>query len=483
MAAENGGGKVMGEKTTKTEVLNQGVLLQMIRELEQEAELHSICILEEGKTVFEGAWEPFSLEVPQMMHSLSKTGTSLCVGMAVSEGKLSLTDSMLDYLQDDLPETYDPALKKITVYDLLTMQAGSRFCANNVWFTHLKKDWESTWLKEKRNADEIGNGFHYDSGCSYTLSRMVTKVMGKTCLELLQERVFSKMGLPEVHWLSSPEGYSTGGWGMYLTAPWIAALGELIRNNGVWSGEQLVPAAWIREMVKPRVSIPEAAGHAIDSYGYQIKTGEKLFAAEGAFGQMMIVFRDLPVVIGVTSGTASEKIADICQRYILEAAAVPASTEEEKAACRKKAADLHLPLPEGGAFPEELYWKLKGKKVFLDRNPRDVRWVEFDKLDDKTLQITANIGGEKKELAAGWKTWIRNDLYPQDFTKRYHCAAYAYANGKLEVAVSLINTSYREVYTLDFMEKTASWKPNVTYLDNNDCSPRIFAMKMQEDEQ
>ncbi|WP_461879544.1 serine hydrolase domain-containing protein [Fusicatenibacter sp.] len=226
----------MERKKAGEEMLNAGILLEMIKELEQEAELHSICVLEEGKTVFEGAWAPYSLRVPQMMHSLSKTGTSLCVGMAVSEGKLFLDDYMLDYLRDELPVTYDTTLEKITIRDLLTMQAGSTFCANNVWFTRLTKDWETTWLGQKRNADEIGNGFHYDSGCSYTLSVIVSKVMGKTCLELLKERVFSKMDLPEINWLSSPEGYNTGGWGMYLTAPWIAALGWLIKQNGMWNG-------------------------------------------------------------------------------------------------------------------------------------------------------------------------------------------------------------------------------------------------------
>ena len=48
----------MERKKAGEEMLNAGILLRMIKELEQEAELHSICVLEEGKTVFEGAWAP-----------------------------------------------------------------------------------------------------------------------------------------------------------------------------------------------------------------------------------------------------------------------------------------------------------------------------------------------------------------------------------------------------------------------------------------
>ena len=174
--------------------IDSGKLREMLEVLEKEAELHSISVKYEGKTILEGAWKPFTLEDPQMMHSLSKTGTAICVGFALDEGKLKLEAPFLDYIREDLPEEYDPALEKITVYDLLTMQAGSPFCCNNVWFSRLEKNWETAWLREKKILEDIGKVFHYDSGCSYTLSRIVTKVMGKNCRTLLDERVFEKMG-------------------------------------------------------------------------------------------------------------------------------------------------------------------------------------------------------------------------------------------------------------------------------------------------
>ena len=69
--------------------LNADVLTQMLCELEEKAELHSIVIMKDDKVIVDGSWMPYEKDVPQMMHSLSKTGTSLCVGIAASEGKLS----------------------------------------------------------------------------------------------------------------------------------------------------------------------------------------------------------------------------------------------------------------------------------------------------------------------------------------------------------------------------------------------------------
>ena len=135
--------------------LNPRKLSEMIDTLEEETELHSIVVKYDGKIIVEGAWEPFTLNDSQMMHSLSKIGTSICIGFAVDEGKLRLEDKFLDYVREELPETYDPALEEVTIYHLLTMQAGSPECCNNVWFSKLENEWETHWLKEQKIIEDI----------------------------------------------------------------------------------------------------------------------------------------------------------------------------------------------------------------------------------------------------------------------------------------------------------------------------------------
>ena len=83
------------------------------------------------------------------------------------------------------------------------------------------------------------------------------------------------------------------------------------------------------------------------------------------------------------------------------------------------------------------------------------------------IKIEAVIDGEQKVLYAGYKAWKCNDLYPSDFTKRYHRVAYAMDAEALYLSVGLINTSYKEEYCLwvNSEDKViATWRPNVTYL-------------------
>lgn len=451
-------------------------LYQMVQELETQAEIHSIVILKEGKAVLEGSWAPYSLSEPQMMHSMSKLGIAICTGFAIDEGKLRLEDHFLDYVREDLPEEYDPVLENITIYDLLTMQAGSKKCANNVYFTALRSDWEKNWLKEEKIPEDIHNAFYYDSGCSYTLSLIMSRLFGKTCIEILQERVFDRMQLGRVDWLSSPEGYSTGGWGMYLNARQIAALGQLLIQKGNWGGEQLIPAFWAEEITKPRIAKPGMEGRTLSHYGYQMHIGEKVFAGEGAFEQLMICFRDVPVVIGITAGTNNNHVPDICEKYILEAVAEgAASWADDK--LERKVASLQVKKPAGKQCSSAVAGKLSGKWIRLEKNPRGIRKVLINEDGENSLRIKVELeSGGVQTLWAGYRLWIKNDLYT-DYTKRFHYLSYGFTEDALYITDCMINTSYREEYMFRIHcdELICGWKPNVTYLDGNDNSQRIFA--------
>lgn len=453
--------------------LNTDVLKEMIEMLQEKAELHSITVCYRGDIVLEGAWAPFTLTDPQMMHSLSKIGTSLSLGFAVNEGKIRLEDHFLDYVKEDLPEKYDPVLEKITVYDLLTMQAGSPFCCNNVWFTRLEKNWETHWLQQSKLTEDVGKAFHYDSGCSYTLSRIVTKVMGENCLSIMQKRVFDRIGLGKINWLESPEGHNTGGWGMYLTSRDIAALAQLLIQKGKWNGEQIIPEEWIDEMTKMRVAIPGAEQVALSHYAYHIKAGKEIFAAEGAFGQYLIGFRDYPVAIGITAGTPDYVAADICLKYLKKAIASGPVSVDKADTSEKQLANivnsLALPMAKGKEkHPSAEALALLENPITFTDNPRKINSLLLRQEED-CLRMYLEIDGEKKEACAGYRCWKRNDIYPGDYRMTMQAMSYAFAGNSLEIVVGLLNTSYRETYRLTIKNGIikGTWQPNVTYLEGN----------------
>ncbi|MBR2772795.1 MAG: beta-lactamase family protein, partial [Bacteroidales bacterium] len=86
--------------------------------------LHSIMILKHGNVVYEKWFNGQSAETPHPMFSVSKTFTATAVGLAINEGKLQLTDSVVKFFPDKLPAEQSDNLKAMTVRDLLTMTCG-----------------------------------------------------------------------------------------------------------------------------------------------------------------------------------------------------------------------------------------------------------------------------------------------------------------------------------------------------------------------
>ena len=92
-------------------------------------------------------------------------------------------------------------------------------------------DWIRSYLAHPMNADP-GKLFQYDSMDTYLLSAIVQKVTGMTVLDYLKKKVFRHMNITDVKWELSPEGITTGGWGLYIQPESLAKFGELLLQRG-----------------------------------------------------------------------------------------------------------------------------------------------------------------------------------------------------------------------------------------------------------
>src|SRR5258706_14764347 len=105
--------------------ISSAALLEFVEAIEKQLhEIHSFVLVRHGYVVAEGWWSPYKAEHPHMMFSLSKSFTSTAVGLAVSEGRLSLNDKVLSFFPEDAPSDVSANLAVMCVQDLLTMNSG-----------------------------------------------------------------------------------------------------------------------------------------------------------------------------------------------------------------------------------------------------------------------------------------------------------------------------------------------------------------------
>lgn len=304
--------------TPESEGVPSAYIQQFFEELNacDEIHVHSVMLLRHGKVIAEGSFKPYFSGYPHMVFSLSKSITGMAVGMAVSDGLISLDEKVIDIFPEKGVMFRSPKINNITVRHLLNMTSGIKF---NEVGSVVERDWVKAFLMSDCSF-EPGTEFYYNSMNSYMLSAIVCKRTGVGLMEYLNERLFVPLGIHDVTWETCPLGIEKGGWGLYLHIADMAKLGQLYLQGGHWTvnGEvkQLIPEDWIRESTKTQTPTREK-DHA-SGYGYQIwNFGAKdAYQYNGVFGQYVIVLPACDMVVAITSG--SQNLFSDCSCKIVE---------------------------------------------------------------------------------------------------------------------------------------------------------------------
>ncbi|MBK6976472.1 MAG: beta-lactamase family protein [Cytophagaceae bacterium] len=91
--------------TPEAEGIPSSAIIKFLEAAEKSnVEFHSMMIVRHGKVVAEGWWNPYRSDLRHTMYSCSKSFTATAVGLAVSEGKLKVTDKVISFFPDKLPE-------------------------------------------------------------------------------------------------------------------------------------------------------------------------------------------------------------------------------------------------------------------------------------------------------------------------------------------------------------------------------------------
>ena len=286
-------------------VSSQAVAALLDRLEAESVECHSIMVVHRGHVVAEGWWAPYSADRPHLLYSLTKSFTSVAVGLAVADGVLSLDDRVVDVLPDHVPADISERGRRVTVHHLLSMTSGHRTDSlTEAW--QLEPDDLVKGFLRVPFLDGPGTRHAYDNASTGVLARMVERVTGRGLPELLDERLFAPMGVEQAEWDRVASGAAFGFHGLHLTTEAVAAFGELLRREGRWGDRQLVPREWVRLATRRHIETRPAEGGAggadhLCGYGYQFWMSRHGYFGQGNNGQMCVVVPEHDLVIAVTA--------------------------------------------------------------------------------------------------------------------------------------------------------------------------------------
>ncbi len=244
------------------------------------------------------------------LQSVTKSVTSILVGIAMDRGEIAGTDApLLSFFRDYDLSRVDARLQRATLDDLLTMRTGIEWHerdrpldeTNTTWQLEYSQDWIQFTLDQPMDADP-GVKWVYNSGGSHLMSGVIRAATGMTVDRYAEAHLFGPLGIRDYHWKRTPTGLPDTEGGLYLEAEQLAKIGYLYLRGGEWDGRRVVSDAWVRASTARRVDRVNAQGWG---YGYQwwrLDRGAiEIWAGLGFGGQFLVALPQHDIVGVVNS--------------------------------------------------------------------------------------------------------------------------------------------------------------------------------------
>lgn len=224
----------------------------------------ALVVLKGGRIVHESYASGMDRGTPHILMSVSKSMLGLLAGILVDRGVLDLERQVTDII----PEVKATAYAGATVRDLLDMRAGIAFdedyLATSGAIIEYRKatNWnplgpgetESDLRAFYANLTEgdglHGGRFHYVSTNTDLLGWIIERSAGARYADLMSELLWRPMGADRPAYITVDRlGAPRVAGGMCATARDLALVGRLVACDGAIEGRQIVPAAWITDIM------------------------------------------------------------------------------------------------------------------------------------------------------------------------------------------------------------------------------------------
>jgi CubicO group peptidase (beta-lactamase class C family) len=290
--------------TPEAEGIDPNLLADVIEQIHaRHIPVNSLLIERHGKIVLDSYFYPFADHRTHNVYSVTKSVTSMLVGIAMAKHHLSdLNAPVYSLLPVQMAD--DPRKAHITLANLLSMtsgldcrpQGGSSLLQQMLRRPHL-----AAYMLSRPSDAEPGTVFDYCGGNSEVVSAVLTQTTGASALDLARQELFAPLGITHVSWPTDGDGVSHGWGDLELEPRDMAKLGFLWLHNGRWEDRQVVPSDYLAQALTRHISVQPGIDYG---YGMWLYPGHNPidFEANGTGGQRITVIPGFDMV-EVTTGT------------------------------------------------------------------------------------------------------------------------------------------------------------------------------------
>jgi CubicO group peptidase (beta-lactamase class C family) len=262
----------------------------------------AMLVIHRGLPVLERYAPEFDRNTRFLSWSMAKSFTNTLTGMLVMEGKLSRDNPA------DIEEWGKDERKTITLNNLLRMESGLEWNEDygnlsDVTRMLYKESDFAKYAFQRPLQSGPGATWYYSSGTTNIINHLIRNCFSsdEELYRYLHEKLFHRTGMADAIFETDATGNLVGSSYVFATLRDYGRFGLLYLNDGIFTGERLLPEGWVEYTRTPSPKSQGAYGAHfwLNRNHFYPDAPEDMFSANGHDGQRIFIIpsKELVVVI------------------------------------------------------------------------------------------------------------------------------------------------------------------------------------------
>ena len=231
-----------------------GALEEALASAAQVGALRAIAVARDGQLVAERLFGAAAGGTLFRINSATKSVSSMLVGIALAQGRLSSLSQTLGELLPEAAAAHPAsAAAGVTLEQVLTGTTGLAYD----WTTQFRALSESTDPVQyafalPRSAQAAGT-WSYNDPAVGLLAPVLERAFGQPLEEAARRHLFAPLGIAAFEWQRDRAGRALAYGGLRLAVGDLLKLAWVMADGGRWQGAQVVPADWVAQSTRRQV--------------------------------------------------------------------------------------------------------------------------------------------------------------------------------------------------------------------------------------
>ena len=373
--------------------------------------IHHLTIIRNNQTVLDADIYPYSSEYLHDLASVTKSFTSLLIGIAIDKGFIkNEADAVLNFF----PEIHsrDSLLGCLTIKDLITMRSGFDCSVDDgeKALSNMRKS--NDWVKfifDLRMTSRPDETFSYCSCNFYLLSEIIWRVTKMIPHEFAKKYLFTPLQIEDSKWLTNHEGMNHGWGDLFLYPADMAKIGQMVLDKGTWQGRQIISEQWVKKSLQTVSRLPDDKGYA---YGWWTNDKVGYYEATGRGRQTISVIPAKNMVVTMLGGEFDAgKIGKYIFQSIRSDKALPENKNDFSALKKITKKVAEEPCTQPSLVNSNVLQGLNKRTIAFEKNIVEIDSLRFDFVSKEKGMVTFY----KKKLKENYPFVLSTNTYALGF--------------------------------------------------------------------